>query len=481
MKYYELIADIAKNNKRLAITYSDVQFTYEELDKMIDTISYELMYNRIETNAKVGVSCQNKLTTLLILIALNKLSAVAVPIYPQTGKSKIHKLIKEYDLAYIICDEDVESLFEEVELKKNALESVAGCYLILSNYQQNKRVCYEDLAMILLSSGTTGRQKGIMLSNENIISNMMAVSLYLGITKDDAVLHVKNRYHSSSILSEVILSLTNGAHLVLLDDPIIPRRIYEKCISKKITILFAIPAIIESLMDYSEKNNLLFADLRVINFYGSPVQKSVISRMLEVFKGTDIIYSYGLSEASPRVTYARREVLELNPGTVGKEIDNVEVKILDSSGDECNVGIIGNIMIKSPGIMVGYYGNQCLTDAVMYNGFLNTGDLGYKDKMRNLYVIGRRDNMFICCGKNIYPEEIEEVLMESGVFRGVRVEVDADEKIVAYAEGDRGSYCAKDVLKFCRDNLEDYKIPHRIIVVDALERTKTGKIQRKGV
>ena len=89
MKYYELIADIAKNNKRLAITYSDVQFTYEELDKMIDTISYELMYNRIETNAKVGVSCQNKLTTLLILIALNKLSAVAVPIYPQTGKSKM--------------------------------------------------------------------------------------------------------------------------------------------------------------------------------------------------------------------------------------------------------------------------------------------------------------------------------------------------------------------------------------------------------
>lgn len=284
-----------------------------------------------------------------------------------------------------------------------------------------------------------------------------------------------------SILSEAILSLTNGAHLVLLDDPIIPRRIYEKCISKKITILFAIPAIIESLMDYSEKNNLLFADLRVINFYGSPVQKSVISRMLEVFKGTDIIYSYGLSEASPRVTYARREVLELNPGTVGKEIDNVEVKILDSSGDECNVGIIGNIMIKSLGIMVGYYGNQCLTDAVMYNGFLNTGDLGYKDKMGNLYVIGRRDNMFICCRKNIYPEEIEEVLMESGVFRGVRVEVDADEKIVAYAEGDRGSYYAKDVLKFCRDNLEDYKIPHRIIVVDALERTKTGKIQRKGV
>lgn len=172
-------------------------------------------------------------------------------------------------------------------------------------------------------------------------------------------------------------------------------------------------------------------------------------------------------------------MLEKKINTVGKTIDNVKVMIVNEAEKECDIGEIGRVTISGPGVMLGYYRNQYLTEQTIRNHVLFTGDLGYKDIDGDLFVVGRQDNMFISAGKNIYPEEIEDVLMNTGLFRGVLVEQNDDEEIIAYVENESQVFDNKLLLSLCKANLEDYKVPRRIISVSKLDRTDSGKIKRK--
>lgn len=473
MRYYKLIYNNASSD-RVAITYDSITYKYNEMVHRVKQIASEFSKKGIKPKDKIVISTNGKITTLLAIIALNVIGAIAVPIYPKTGIYKIKLLIEGYGFDYFFSNIEVGQDIGLVNIMK--FDSLGECYIgkfsLINHIEQP-----DDLALILFTSGTTGYPKGIMLSNSNIISNINSVSDYLGITERDTVLHIKSMYHSSSIIAEAILTLINGAHLVLFDGIVTPKKVYEYCNDMTVSILFSIPLIMQKLLVYMKKNNLSFKSIRLINFYGAPVQKEVLENLLVYYKNINIIYSYGLTEASPRVTYASRELLEQHLGTVGKPIKYTDVRIVNDSR-ECMPGEVGMIIVSGPGIMLGYYKNQQLSDATICNNYLVTGDLGYKDEYGNIYVVGRKDNMFICGGKNIYPEEIEEILMNTGLFQGVLVELNRNNEIIAYVEHPNKSLDYKELLDYCRNHLEDYKVPHRIIVVDIIEKTETGKLKR---
>lgn len=235
-------------------------------------------------------------------------------------------------------------------------------------------------------------------------------------------------------------------------------------------------------MDYFNRSSFELPSLRVINFYGAKMPKKDVIALIKIFVGVNIIYSYGLTEASPRVTYIKGNDLLLKPASSGKPIRNVSVKISNIT-DNVNGGNIGEITVKGPNIMKGYYMNAELTNRVLKDDILFTGDLGYLDKDGYLYVTGRKDNMIITSGKNVYPEEIEEVLLH---YKGIQEALVKGEynrvnllEINAYIVLEPvGCFDKESLYKYLKLNLENYKVPKNVYIIKELEKTASGKIIR---
>ena len=209
-----------------------------------------------------------------------------------------------------------------------------------------------------------------------------------------------------------------------------------------------------------------------------------IMELCKKLPGVNFIYSYGLTEASPRVTYITKDELFERGGSCGRAVDGVQVCIRDDEGNTVTNGIVGEITVTGPNVMQGYYMNQELTKKTVRNRVLHTNDLGYMDGDGYLYVIGRKDNMFIIAGKNVQPEEIEGVLNSDSNVTSclVRKQSKDSEKICAYVVlHDQKDDCIERLYLLCKNHLEFYKIPNDIYIVKELEKTVSGKIVRRQV
>ena len=209
-----------------------------------------------------------------------------------------------------------------------------------------------------------------------------------------------------------------------------------------------------------------------------------LKKLLSSFPKTNFIYSYGQTEASPRVTYIERNDLEQYIGSSGKCIRDVSIRIADENGKSVPAGECGEIVVKGPNVMYGYYKNNERTQIVKRNGELYTGDIGYLDENGYLFVKGRSDNMLITAGKNVYPEEIEGV---ASAFPGVNnsfvtsvSQSNQTLKLLLYISlNDNCNSNADDMLHYLKNNLENYKLPSEVYIVKDFARTSSNKISRK--
>ncbi|MCF0130405.1 MAG: long-chain fatty acid--CoA ligase [Pseudobutyrivibrio sp.] len=340
-----------------------------------------------------------------------------------------------------------------------------------------------NTSIILLSSGTTNLPKAIMLSEENVVSNIIAISDYLKLTHEDNILLIKELSHSSSIIGELFVGLTNTCKIVLGENIPIAKYILPIIKKERISVFFAVPSILKDfIMTYY---NEIFSNssLRLINFYGAPMNATDINKLMDIFPNTNLIYSYGQTEASPRVTYIEKDDIKRKKGSSGRPINDVQVFIMRDNNMMCKIGEIGEIVVEGPNVMQGYYLNRKNTEKTIVNGKLYTGDYGYLDEDGFLFVTGRKDNLLISSGKNIYPEEIERVLLELPGINEVLVasndKGDATSELVAYVVT-KHDYKIKlsYIFEHCKKNLEAYKIPKDIYFTNELLKTGSGKIIR---
>ena len=212
------------------------------------------------------------------------------------------------------------------------------------------------------------------------------------------------------------------------------------------------------------------------------MSKSDIIKLCTTYPEIEFIYSYGQTEASPRVTYIKKDDILKYPGSSGRTIKGVNLTIQDENGKVLGNNKEGEIGVTGPNVMRGYYNDSKLTEKVLRNGELHTGDLGYVNEEGYLYVTGRKDNMIIISGKNIHPEEVEEIIQS---YPNV-LEVLVKEKqfgnikgLVCYIVKDQDANIEpREIMKFVKDNAEDYKVPREVIFVKRLEKTLSGKIKR---
>lgn len=497
---FHLLEQTAKvYSDNIAVCCQHKNVTYKELLFNVKKLAERLSLKGIQKGDNVIIAMDNSIEFIEAFFAINLCGATIVPLYVNMGIHKLLNVVKFYDVKYIITLSKFEKVFSAFQQNDCGILSgifylgnsgeVDDCRFIeiSSMASEVSQTCpgkEADPAIILFSSGTTQMPKGIMLSNHNIVSNVMAISDYLKLIPEDKILLIKNINHASSITGEMLVSLVNGCTLVLTSNMPTASLILQLIDEYKVTVFFAVPTLLTAILGHRNLEQYNISTLRIINFYGASIAASKIRELADHFVWANLIYSYGLTEAAPRVTYIERDELLKREGSSGVPIKGVSVCILDNKDNVLGPDQSGEIAVKGPNVMLGYYKNEELTRKALKDGLLHTGDIGCLDSDGYLYVTGRKDNLIIRSGKNIYPEEIESVLMGFKGVKEVLVRGEADElageDIVAYVvlcEGRKINM--RELLMHCKDNLEDYKIPQKIFEVEQLEKTLSGKIVRK--
>lgn len=335
-----------------------------------------------------------------------------------------------------------------------------------------------DDSLIFFSSGTTGKSKGIRLSFAAINHNVDAIIDYMHPSKSDTILISKALTHSSTITGELFVGLKSNTRIIVEPTVTSPTSVLKDIKNFDISIWSMNPTLLKVYSKLLSTSNYDIKSLKTVYISGSIADKRLLEEAKYNFKNVVLLNVYGLTEAGPRVTAQRANSAD-KLGSVGSPIRCVDIKIISANGQELVPNSIGIVHVKTLSIMNGYLngvGKQSL-----YNGWLNTGDLGYVDSEGDLFIVGRTDNMILHSSHNVYPEEVENVLkchelINDCVVFGIKHDIYGERIICLYlsdceiAENELRSHCA--------GLLAPYEIPTEFVKTTELPYNTNGKLMR---
>jgi long-chain acyl-CoA synthetase len=413
-------------------------------------------------------------------------------------------LLKRDELQYVVDDCGCDTILAVTPLLDHMGYAPTGARIVALDTLDFKGVPEpvfpaspddDDLAVLLYTSGTSGRPKGVMLTHANLQANASQVRDWAHVTTSDILLGVLPQFHSFGLTVMTIMPLTFGMRVVYAPR-FLPPRIIRLIRDHQPTMFVGIPSMYNALLAAKDASAADFASLRYVVSGGEPLPESVFSRFRERF-GLTINEGYGLTETSPVTNWCRPHEFRLH--SVGRALPGIEQRIVDPATNEpLPPHRDGEVQMRGPNVMRGYFRLPEETAAVFTpDGFFKTGDMGRLDDEGHLYITGRIKEMMIVGGENVFPREIEEVLNKhplvkaSGVIS--RMDPMRGEVPVAFVELNDVSpelpatlperldpKALELTLKaFARDRLAGYKVPDSIRVLDALPRNPTGKIMRR--
>uniref|UniRef100_UPI004055FE64 class I adenylate-forming enzyme family protein n=1 Tax=Candidatus Electrothrix sp. TaxID=2170559 RepID=UPI004055FE64 len=429
---------------------------------------------------------------------------VVVPIGVELKPTEIHSDLQYCDVAAVITDRqwganliqalrlETLPLLRHIVLLGDEEEKLPFPYGAVDYHslQENGTECFppkkrnsDDLALLLHTSGTTSRPKRVMLSHDNILSNVDAYIACLKLTAEDTVLISLPMHYVSSNTGQMLTHLSLGGRLVLMGGRFIPSAFYALVQQEGIVTFTGVPTTLLMLLKQGRMEQYDISSLRYICFAGSPMPQDKLIQLTEIFSSISFVQNYGLTETSPRITVLPPEDSVRKAGSIGKPIPGVKVSLLDDEARATESGGVGEIVVNGPNVMLGYYKQPDETRKVLRPEGLFTGDLAYTDSDGYFYLVGRRKNIVISGGINIYPEEIEELLLNHPAVREAVVTGEAHDMlgevpvalIVLYSP-DAAS--EEELLRYCSERMTSYKVPRRIEFREQLDKTYNAKMKR---
>ncbi len=341
----------------------------------------------------------------------------------------------------------------------------------------------DDLAALLYTSGTTGMPKGVMLTHKNFRAECEHAETVIKTGHEDRFASLVPYFHVFGLADACVLSLFRGASSVLIPQ-YLPRKFLRTLVEKNVSVVLAIPAqYLHLLMAAKQKKTEDLPKLKFCISGAAPLPLKVIEAFREIFDAT-IIEGYGLTESTSAVAVNPPE--NIKEGSIGIPFPNVIMKVVDDEGHEMETGKTGEIIIKGDMITKGYFNLPNETAETFRDGWLYTGDIGYKDEDGYFYITDRKKDIIIKGGYNISPKEIEDILhqhtkvQEAAVVGIMEKEQEKKEKIKAFVvltEGESAS--REEILDFCRKTLATYKTPDDVEFIGVLPKSATGKLLRK--
>ena len=345
----------------------------------------------------------------------------------------------------------------------------------------------DDLAFLQYTGATTGLSKGSMLSHRNVVANIEQLKSMLNDVVEEGTeiwINALPMYHIYSLVVLVFSGYDAGGLNVLVTNPRDTKGFVNELKKWPFTFFNGVNTLYESLLNHPDIVNVDFSTMKLSGTGGSACRQSTAERWQEL-TGKVLLEGYGLSETSPSVTVSPNYLTEFN-GKVGMPIPNTEISIRDDDGNEVITGERGEICVRGPQVMKGYWGNEEATsEAIDEDGFFKTGDIGILDKKGFLSIVDRKKDMILVSGFNVYPNEIEDVVsMHPDIIETACIGLPnkrTGESVKIYVVKSNPSLTEKEVLKYCKENLTGYKIPKAIEFIAELPKSNVGKVLRRAL
>ncbi len=345
-------------------------------------------------------------------------------------------------------------------------------------------LCGEDLAFLQYTGGTTGLSKGAMLTHRNMVANLeQAKSAIKPMLEDGAELVVTALplYHIFALTANCLTFITLGGTNLLITNPRDMPGFIKELNKYTFTAITGVNTLFNGLLNTPGFKDIDFSNLKMALGGGMAVQRPVAERWQQV-TGVRLAEGYGLTECAPMVTLSPYNQEAYN-GTIGLPAPSTDIKIMLDDGSEAPIGEAGEMLVKGPQVMKGYYNRQEATDEILKDGWLATGDIACMDEQGFFKIVDRKKDMIIVSGFNVFPNEIEEVLMmHEGVLEAAAIGVPHDvsgEMVKVFVVAKQDDLDEESLIKHCRENLTNYKVPKLVVFKDELPKTNVGKILRR--
>jgi acyl-CoA synthetase (AMP-forming)/AMP-acid ligase II len=468
-----------------AITWRGRTETYKQFDKRSDRLAAYLKEMGLKPGARVGLFMWNRPEILEAMFGCFKAGFCVVPLNARFAAA---------DVAYHAADAGMSAIFVDVAHEAIAAEAAADAALVVIDDDFDPEVAHEPtrasvpeevngsaLAWLFYTSGTTGRPKGAMLSHDAL--TFVTVSWLADLTpltERDVTLHAAPLTHGAGF--HALAAIARGAHQIITDSPqFSPESIIGALRDWRVTNTWLVPTQIVMLTDFIGDCPIDLPDLRYVVYGGAPFPRAGLERALATF-GQVFVQLYAQGETPMTATMLRSddhrsELLE----SAGRVRTGVELRIVDEAGVNVSPGEVGEIVLRGPSVMSGYWRREDDTRETLRNGWLHTGDLGHLDELGYLYVSDRLKDMIISGGSNIYASEVEQTLLRHPDVIDVAVVGAPDrlwgECVVAFIVSTAGKSLVSGVLDaYCKETLTAYKRPRSYHFVDALPRNAYGKV-----
>jgi acyl-CoA synthetase (AMP-forming)/AMP-acid ligase II len=475
--------------------------TYGQLHDRSNQLAQALLQQSIQPGTRVALLAKDNLQSYEILFACAKVGAVFVP---------INWRLTAPEIAYILQDAEVELLFVGAQFTElvGAIQSelphlqrvltLGASTSAWKNYADwiashsiadvVLPIRTTDVAVQLYTSGTTGHPKGVLLGHYSFFAIAQAFAQHnqrwIGWSAQDKSLIALPIFHIGG-LWWAVRGLVAGAENILLES-FIPAEALSAIATHKITKTCLVPAMIQALLAEPSCRSIDFAALQTIVYGGSPIAESLLEQALSVF-GCQFVQIYGMTETGNcAVSLAAADHLSSDRKRLqaaGKAFPGVEVTIVNTQGQELPIGEIGEIWIRSPANMLGYWKLSEATAKTLVNGWIHTGDAGYLDADGYVYICDRIKDMICYASENVYPAEVENVLYQHPAVAEVAVIGVPDRQWGETVKAlvvlkPNATATALEIINFGRGKLANFKLPRNVEFVDSLPRTPSGKLQK---
>ena len=490
---------------RVGLIHGSKQLTYAQFNTRANRLASALRNLGIRRGDNIAILQYNYPEFYESLFACFKLGCGAVPINFRLHPNEFAFIIDHSEAKALILSEEFNTPILEVRKHITAarhLITLAGADGELRDYEKllvegsaefvDTDVEPDDLAWLFYTSGTTGMPKGAMLTHRNLLAMTMNfyVDICPGFGPDDVILHAAPLSHGSGLYG--LPNIGKGATNIILESKSFDPEVVFKTIEKyRVTNMFVAPTMIKLMINHPAVTIYDHGSLRSLNYGGAPMLVEDLKEGIQKL-GPCLVQLFGQGESPMTITYLphRDHVLEgaeiqlKRLGSAGIPRTDVEVKIFDENDNELPRGDIGEIVTRSDLMMKGYWKNPEATDDTLKNGWLHTGDMGYMDENDYLFIMDRSKDMIISGGENIYPREIEEILIRHPAVSEVSVVGVPDDKwgeaIKAVVVPAPGKTATEDeLIAHCKENIAGYKKPKSVDFVEELPKNNYGKILKR--
>lgn len=481
--------------ERIALIFEDKKFSFREFNQRTNQFAQSLLRLGLQKGDKIAVLLYNSNPFVEIYLGTAKAGGVFTPINFRLAAEEILYILDHSDARFFVYGEEFIPVVQSIRSRLTKIEYFLSAgkepygrdlhYETLlagsGNDDPNIPISEEDECQLMYTSGTTGRPKGAMITHGNVLWNLFNIILGREEREGEISLVIGPLYHTAALNNHFMIRVALPGTSILIKT-FDPKQTMEIIAREKVTVISGAPAMFHHLLALPDIEKYDTRSITKCTTGSSILPEETKVRLLKLFPNIKGIYDvYGCTEASPCVTVLKAEDSLRKKESVGPPLPFVQVKVVDEMGREIPVGEIGELICKGPNVMKGYYKDAQATRDALKGGWLHTGDLARLDDEGFVYIVGRKKDMIISGGENIYPREIEEVLYRHPKIQEAAVIGVPDplwgESVKAFVVLKEGAaMSAEEVVEYCKSLLASYKKPKSVEFVKELPRNPSGKV-----